>query len=383
MKILELTNYSAGGCGVFARVKQEAQLLAKKGHEVAIFSSNLEKGTNRIVSESDKIGKVKIKRFPATPIKFTESYMISGATFIPFKINPIEDAIIKFKPNIIIAHGYRHTYTHIALNAAEKIKNCKTILVTHAPFKREKSRSNVASIYVNFFDEIIGPPRLRQFDKIFIIANWERHYLSKLGVDMKKVEYVPNGINENYFSKINGRKERKIIYTGRVAPIKNLEVVIKALKKVNGIDFEIFGPAEKDYLNKLNKLIEGLNMKKRVKFILKTYDRKEHIKELDKNLFFILPSFSEGMPQSLIEAMARKCIVIGSDNLGNTDLIDDEENGFLFKNDDGDDLVKVINKILSIEDDKLKKIGESAKKSVEQFKWSRIIDKIDKLIKNL
>ena len=40
MKILELTNYTAGGCGVWARVKNEAELLSKRGYDVRIFSSN-------------------------------------------------------------------------------------------------------------------------------------------------------------------------------------------------------------------------------------------------------------------------------------------------------------------------------------------------------
>ena len=43
MKILELTNFSAGICGVWARVREEAVRLAKK-HEVRVFSSNFVKG---------------------------------------------------------------------------------------------------------------------------------------------------------------------------------------------------------------------------------------------------------------------------------------------------------------------------------------------------
>ena len=64
LKILELTNYSAGGCGVGARVLQEAEMLSKK-HDVHIFSSYYEKGTNKICSAEETKGKVKIKRFPA------------------------------------------------------------------------------------------------------------------------------------------------------------------------------------------------------------------------------------------------------------------------------------------------------------------------------
>ncbi|MEK6848555.1 MAG: hypothetical protein AABX65_02900 [Nanoarchaeota archaeon] len=63
MKILELTNYSAGICGVFQRVKQEAELLSKK-HEVMIFSSNATKGSKEIAKPEDLLNGIKIKRFP-------------------------------------------------------------------------------------------------------------------------------------------------------------------------------------------------------------------------------------------------------------------------------------------------------------------------------
>ena len=66
MKILELTNFSAGGCGVFARVKNEADILSKLGHEVTIFSSDFEKGTWKNMSKEDKIGKINIRRFKGT-----------------------------------------------------------------------------------------------------------------------------------------------------------------------------------------------------------------------------------------------------------------------------------------------------------------------------
>ena len=35
LKILELCEFSAGGCGVFARVKRESSLLRKLGYKVA------------------------------------------------------------------------------------------------------------------------------------------------------------------------------------------------------------------------------------------------------------------------------------------------------------------------------------------------------------
>ena len=83
------------------------------------------------------------------------------------------------------------------------------------------------------------------------------------------------------------------------------------------------------------------------------------------------------MPQSLIEAMARGKIVISSDNLAGKELITDSKNGFLFKMRDYKELSEKINKILDKNNEKLKK---EARKSVEKFKWDKIIGRINILI---
>ena len=96
MKILELTNFSAGICGVWARVREEATRLSALGHEVVVFSSNITKGDNKIASEFDLIKDVKIQRFSAKKLG-GESYM----QWYP----SAEKSVINFNPDIIIAHS--------------------------------------------------------------------------------------------------------------------------------------------------------------------------------------------------------------------------------------------------------------------------------------
>ena len=64
MRILELTTYTAGGCGVWHRVKQEAQALAEHGHDILICSSNHIKGLPGKAESVDHLGNVEIRRFP-------------------------------------------------------------------------------------------------------------------------------------------------------------------------------------------------------------------------------------------------------------------------------------------------------------------------------
>lgn len=177
-------------------------------------------------------------------------------------------------------------------------------------------------------------------------------------------------------------EENKILFLGRIARIKNLEVVIKALPLIKDekIILEILGPREKNYFNELQALVKTLNLSERVIFSDPVYNIKKKIKKIDSCKIFILPSKSEGMPQSLIEALARKKIVIVSNNPGNKDLIENRENGFIFNIGNVRNLAKVINEVLKMKDKEKTIIKKNARDSVKQFSWDNISKKIEALI---
>ena len=365
MKILELCIYSAGIDGVFARVKQESQLLSKAGHEVKIFSSNHTKGSDKIAPAKDKLQKVEILRFPAKKL--------GGESFMSWNF---EQEALKFKPDVIIAHSYRHNHTTKAQKIAKKL-GCKVFLVTHAPFARQE-RSFLGKIAVLYYDNFIGRASINKFDKIIAITKWEIPYLLALGAKKDKIKYIPNGIADEFFKVKKAKEQNKILFLGRIAPIKSIETIIQALPHVkNNLVLEIVGPAEQEYLKYLKTLIKSNKLENRVIFSPAIYKTKEKIKKIDSAKIFVLPSKSEGMPQSLIEAMAREKIVIASDNLASKDLIVNEKNGHLFQIGNPKDLANKINLALEKNQNKIKKVASS---SVLQFSWSNIIKKIEKLI---
>lgn len=368
MKILELTNYSAGICGVFSRVKEEALRLQKDGHSVKIFSSNLEKGTNKKVAVNDKIGNVVIKRFP--------SRKLGGESFMSWDF---EKEAVKFKPDIVIAHSYRHLHTSKALRL-KKLFNCKVFLVTHAPFvEKDLIRGLFSKITVNFYDLFIASRILNKFDKIIIITKWEIPHLIKLGAKKENIIYIPNGVSKEFFKQKKSKEQNKILFLGRISPIKNLEILIKAISVLEDkkIILEIVGPAEKDYLLKLKNLIKKFNLEKRILFNKPIFHINEKIKKIDSAKIFVLPSKRESMPQSLIEAMAREKIVIASKNAGTNELIKHGKNGLFFNSQDVLELAKNIEFALSSD---IKKIKKEARKSVEQFSWDKIIKNLESLI---
>lgn len=361
MKILELTNFSAGACGTWMRAKQEAEMLTKRGHIVKVFTSNRIKGEKGKAPKRGKIGKVEINRFPTKKL--------GGESFMHWNF---KQKALSFKPDVIICHTYRHPHTTRALKIKNKI-DCKVFLVTHAPFLSDENRSLSSKFAVKTYDKFIGPSKLKKFDKIFTITKWEEPILKNLGVPKSKIEYIPNGIPKEFFNQKKSKEEKKVLFLGRISPVKNLETLIKAINLLKDVKLEIIGPAEKEYMRRL----QNLNPNGNIKFLPPVYNTKEKIKKIDEAKIFVLPSIRESMPQSLIEAMAREKIVIASDNLGARELVEDGKNGFIFKTGDEKQLAEKIDYALR---NSLKKIKKQARKDVEKFSWEKIIKKIESLL---
>jgi glycosyltransferase involved in cell wall biosynthesis len=371
MKILEICLFSAGLDGVFSRVKQESLRFKNLGHEVRIFSSNLIKGAKEKAPLQESIEGIKIQRFSAIKLA-GESYML----WLP--LGSLRKAILEYHPDVIIAHSYRHSHTLIASRVAKEI-GAKSILVTHAPFGNS-SRSLLAKLYINlFFDPFLGKVSLKYFDKIFAIAKWEYPYLLNLGVPKEKIVYTPNGISEEFFKQeITKFKAKKIIFLGRISPVKSLETLIKAMVSVTAnVSLEIIGQAEEDYLAKLKSLIYSLKLTSKITFHPAIFDLRKKIEKLQEADIFVIPSLRESMPQSLIEAMALGKVCISSDNLGGKEIITSGKNGYLFSLGKENELAEKINFCLSHPQEKIQK---NARERASSFRWDKLIKILNKEI---
>ncbi len=380
MKILEVTAFSSGFCGLWARVKKESELLIEKGHEVVVFSSNIHRGSGKIefAKEFEKIGKLKVHRFK------TKGNFGENTFFWDY-----EKEAFRFKPDIIICHAYRQYYSTKAVKIAKKL-GVPCILVTHAPFLEKKLRGWKLNAMVWFYDNFIGRRILNKYSRIFIITKWETPYLIELDVKKEKIVYMPNGVPEEFFNikipKPKNKKNKEILFLGRIAPIKDVETLIRAfslvLEKEKSVVINFVGPIEEEYGLKIKDLIKKLKLDKKINFLGPVFDLKKKMNLIDSSDVFVLSSKREGMPQSLVEVMAREKIVISSDIQAGKEVIEDGNNGYLFKVGNENKLAeKILRGLKNSEENK--KIRKNARKAVEKFSWNKLIDEIDEILKSL
>ncbi len=356
MKILEVCPFSAGICGVWARVYAESREFVRLGYEVRVFSSNIEKGSGNLAVCDEDMEGVSVKRFGAK-----SSFISKNVHSFDF-----EQEFMEYKPDVVVTH-LLHPHSFKALALAKKA-GVPCYLVTHAPFNVK--RIFPLNLATAFYNSLKVKPKLRDFTKIIAVTKWEIPYLLRFGVGKNKIFYIPNGIPNEFFSqkKVKPAKGR-VLFLGRIAPVKNIETLVLAAKMLPDVSFSLVGSAEKDYLAKMERMIEKIGIKN-LKIFPPIYDLKKKIAVIDEHKVFVLPSSREAMPQVLLEAMARGKVVISSNTDGGKEIITDKKDGLLFKIGDYKQLADLIKKNVKGN----KKIQNAAERGAKRYSWNKLIN---------
>ncbi|HJC48626.1 MAG TPA: glycosyltransferase family 4 protein [Candidatus Lachnoclostridium pullistercoris] len=195
------------------------------------------------------------------------------------------------------------------------------------------------------------------------------NYVPGVGIDIKKIRKVQ--IDAGKKRKDLGLPEQAIVLVsaGELITRKNHEIVIRALKTMKDRRFVyvICGHGELDTY--LKGVTRDLQVEDQVFFLGYRTDILEIYKASDICVF---PSFQEGLPVALMEAMAVGLPVICSDIRGNTDLID--SNGGILVNPIDEEAYT--NAIVKLGEDKhlRKMMGEYNWKKAEKFDAEKVRD---------
>ena len=366
MKILQICNFSSGVSGVWTRVFEDSKEFIKGGHEVHVFSSDEHEDRKMVEKSEEILEEIKIKRFPVTR---KQGY----ALWFDF-----EKEALELKPDVIICHGVRKPYLGPAIKIAKK-NGAKIFLVTHAPFINKKMRSSKLNFIILLYDKFYGKKVINSFDKVISICKWEKKELLKLGCDEGRIEYIPNSISDKFFIQKKEEEKNKILYLGRMHPVKGIPTLIEAFKKStlnNNYILEMVGPKPGGYYEEVKYLA-----KENIIFLKPIYDLTEKIEKIDQAKIFVLASKKEGLPFGLVEAMARGKIIISSKTDGAKELIENHKNGFLFEIESSEELQSILNTVEKMSEEEKNKIKKEAIKTAEQFKSSDMVRKWENLFK--
>ncbi len=186
-----------------------------------------------------------------------------------------------------------------------------------------------------------------------ICINREDYTFAKKHLHAKRVTYVPGvGINTDKFGKEISQEKKDdfrrslgveedgtlLCSVGELSSRKNHHVVIRALAKLQNEKVHYCIAGEGCEREMLTKLAEELGVAKQVHLLGFCSDVNAVFRSSD---IFCFPSYQEGLPVALMEAMFCSMPVIASDIRGNRDLLGNRAAGFI-RPDDVDHLAEVL-----------------------------------------
>lgn len=187
---------------------------------------------------------------------------------------------------------------------------------------------------------------------------------------LQNIHIIPNAVKpiniENRFP------EKSIITVGRLSKEKGHKDLIEAFSKIKDKSWRLDIVGDGIEKENLEKLVSNLGIKDQVFF----HGHKKDFKTiLAKASIFVLPSYYEGFPNSLVEAMSVPLACIASDCVaGPSEIIKHNENGFLYETGNVNSLTSLLDDLIN-NPSKIDAIEKKAFQVIHQFNFDLIATK--------
>ena len=359
MKILRVVSdlYPAvvGGIGIHAHQMSTSQ--ARRGHEITVLTLNQKK-----LTDYELINGYRVVRFPSY-------FTICGNSFAPGLILEI----LKKRRAVEIIHAHSHLFFSTNICALARLFHSAPLIITNHGLISASAPMWLNTVYKHTFSKAT----FHIADHIICYTAIEKENIEKLGIDPKKISIIHNGVDTTLFTPSTSEKisdKKQILWVGRFVTGKGVEYLIEAflkvLKKIPGTHLVLVGVGPEKPA--IEERIRKLHLQSSVTLI--DYLDNEELPGVYKNSdVFVLPSLMEGVPRTILEAMACGVPVVTTNLPHLMDIIDGA--GLVVP---PKDLALLSNAILTILEDAslAEKMGQRGRKRiVQEYSWEDTVKK--------
>lgn len=208
----------------------------------------------------------------------------------------------------------------------------------------------------------------------------KRYFESRYG---RAVAYIPTGVKiaQPKLIRLTGKygikKGKYILFLSRLVPEKGAHYLIEAYKALKtDLKLVIAGNAlyEPRYVSSLKATAgEGV--------VFTGFVPDEEMAELFSNAYlYVLPSETEGLPHTLLQALSYGRCVVASDIEANREALGGR--GFTFTTKDGSSLRKVLENLIAHPQLVAAEEGKGIRRVREEYGWEAVVDRFEKVYSN-
>lgn len=253
------------------------------------------------------------------------------ATRIPVQIGPLAKLISEIKPDVVHSRNWGALE---AVVAGRLVRSCSVIHSEHgveADLSLEPQRRT-------WFRRVA----YEMADRVMSVSYHLRDYLAQCtGFSAQRIDVIHNGVDTGRFQRNDGlrnsfraelgiaEKDFCIGCVGRLSKIKDYPTILQAVEVLHHScrSWRLLILGEGSERRSLEELAAKPDLQGRVRFLGNSDRVQEFLSAIDA---YVLPSFREGISNSLLEAMAASLPAVATNTGGNPEVAIDGESGLLF-----------------------------------------------------
>jgi glycosyltransferase involved in cell wall biosynthesis len=373
MKILQVIPYFTPQMGgLVPAVSNLSNLLAQRGHEVVILTTDYKKDN---LQKADELVSVVVHKNLFAGFNFF---------FSPGMKSWLRKNLGDF--DVVHLHGFR-TYQSLLVSRWSSRSNVPYVLTPHGTVRVSDRLLLVKRVFDLFFGNWI----LKEARRLFAVCPPEARELQEKKINSEKVILLYTGLNLGEFENLPQKgvfkekfgipQETKIILSlGRIHRIKGLDVLIKSHAQLLGTGEDtrlvIVGPDE-GFLEELKNLVKVLDNADKVIFTGPLYGKDKLAAYLDADVF-VLNSSIEAFGTVSFEAIFSGAPLIISEKCGMSEVIREHKAGFVTPYGDVQGLTQLISRVLDGGEEIEQSVMAGKKLIRGNFSWEVIADKLEK-----
>lgn len=167
---------------------------------------------------------------------------------------------------------------------------------------------------------------VNEADKVIVID--QQSYDTLISLGFNNIEILPNPVAPIVEQIVSDNKSiaripRQLLFTGHVVKTKGIFELLKACSELNDIKLKVVGHITPD----MQQEIESLYGKPEWLSICGEMPYEDVIKEMLRCDVFVLPTYTEGFPNVILEAMAAGCAIVSTPVGAIPQMLEDDEDG--------------------------------------------------------